>query len=483
MRILVVEDDRELGEVVANFLQFQLGHQVTVCTDGSQALELFSREPFPLVISDIRMPVMDGIELTRKLKAVPQGCSSDIILVTGFGDMGTAVAALRAGAYDYLIKPVDLVELGSVVDRVAEHQSLLKENRELTHQFEEKVAEVASETESKLRELQKAYAEIVGIGEVGIFSQGMRQAVSLARRFHNDRSIPVLIEGETGTGKEIITRLVHYGQGEVTSPFVSLNCTAISANLFESELFGYEGGAFSGAKQKGQMGKLELAQGGTLFLDEIGDMPLELQPKLLRVLEERQFYRVGGVKKIKLDLRVICAANQPLSRLVRKGKFRKDLFYRLNTGIISLPPLRDRPEAIAPLAKLFLKNLAEQKKSRLTRFQPASVRMLENHSWPGNIRELQNVIERLVLMTDDTEVKPEHLDFLNAEMDEVPEEKAHVPLRPESIVLPTDSLNLKEINNAIMRKTLLKFNYNKTAAADYLGLSRSAFTRKVQKLD
>lgn len=346
MRILLVDDDQVLRESVADYVEDQLGHQVTHCGNGQQALEIFKQNPFPMVISDIRMPGLDGIELLERLKTLPQGFRTDIVLVTAHGDMNSAIAALRAGAYDYILKPVDLLEVSAVIARVAEHQLLLKENYELTHHFKEKVAEATLETELKFKSLQKAYAEVVGMGRIGIFSDRMREVVAKTRRLHEDRSIPVLIEGETGTGKEIIARLVHYGDGGVTAPFFPINCTAIAPQLFESEFFGYEGGAFSGALRTGMKGKLESAQGGTIFLDEIGDMPLEMQPKLLRVLEEREFYRVGGLKKIKLNVRFVCSTNRDLEYLVKKGAFRQDLFFRLDIGRISIPPLRERPEDI-----------------------------------------------------------------------------------------------------------------------------------------
>jgi len=480
MRILVVEDDKDHRDIVSDYLKYQLSHQVTSCADAQKALQLFKRNPFPMVLSDIRMAGMDGIELLRAMKEFPQPISPDVVLITGYGNMDSAIAALRAGAYDYLLKPIDLVELNAVVTRIAEHQSLLKENRELTYHFEEKVEEAISETKSKLNNLQKVYLEILGLGEIGVFSGGMHEVVALAHRFHNDRSVPVLIEGETGTGKEIIARLVHYGKGDATTPFVPINCTAISPNLFESEFFGYEGGAFSGAKQKGQIGKLELAQGGTLFLDEIGEMPLEMQPKLLRVLEEQEFYRVGGIKRITTDVRIVCSSNQSLSKLVYKGVFRKDLFYRLNIGRISIPSLCKRPEAIAPLAKMFLKRFADQKKSRFKTFHKEAFRILENHPWPGNIRELLNAIERVVLLFDDIEVKPKHLYFLDSEMEDTSETQES-PLNPEAFVLPSARLNLHDVEAAIIRKALLKFKFNKSKTSEYLGISRSSLTRKAKK--
>jgi transcriptional regulator with PAS, ATPase and Fis domain len=309
----------------------------------------------------------------------------------------------------------------------------------------------------------------------------MRRIREMAEKLHQDRSLPVLIEGETGTGKEVVARMVHYGKGDVTTPFISINCTAIPATLFETELFGYEEGAFTDARKKGSIGKFELAQGGTIFLDEIGDLPLEIQPKLLRVLEERAFYRVGGLKKIKLDIRVICATNQNLLQKVREGQFREDLFYRLNVGYIQIPPLRERKEAIAPMAQMFLLQYAEKKNRRFRFLHKDAVPLLENYPWPGNIRELQNTIERVVLLYDDIEVRPDYIRFLTGDDNVFPGMQAETSLlEPGNIKLPPDKLDLKVLEEEIVKKTLLKFNGNKTKTAEYLGLTRSALRSKLR---
>jgi len=480
MEILLVDDEPLIRDILAEFLKDQLGHGVTVCENGREALELFRRTPFPMVLTDIRMPRMNGIELLRSIKELPEGRASDIVILTGFGDMETAIQALRAGAYDYLLKPVNIEELAAVVTRIAEHQLLLRENYELSRRFEAKVAEATHETELKFDRLKTAYAEIVNVGRIGIFSEEMRAVAEMAKRLHEDRSVPVLIEGETGTGKEVVARLVHYGDGEVAAPFVSINCSAISPGLFESELFGYESGAFTGARKEGMMGKLEFAQGGTLFLDEIGDLPLELQPKLLRTLQEREMYRVGGLKKIKLDVRIICATNRNLARLVEEGRFRRDLFYRLNMCRIYIPPLRRMKEAIAPMAQMFLEDCAAKKKRRFRFLTREAVRVLEEHQWPGNVRELQNTIERVVLLYDDIEVRPEHLRFLTPDGNERPV-SGGTPLKPGSLVLPPDGLDLEALVSEITRKALAMFNGNKSRTAAYLGITRSALRSRLKR--
>ncbi len=482
MRILLVDDDAEARELLTEHLENRLGHQVTPCADGRQALELFRKEPFPMVLSDIRMPRMSGIALLQGLKALEAGRTADAVLLTGYGNMDTAIQALRAGAYDYLLKPVNLIELEAVVQRIAEHQALLRNNDELTHHFECRLAEATSDTQSRFEELRKAYAEVLGIGRMCICSGQMREVMSLAERLHEDRSVPVLIEGETGTGKELAARFVHYGREAATTPFVSINCSAIAPNLFESELFGYEGGAFSGAKRMGQMGKLELAQGGTLLLDEIGDLPLEMQPKLLRVVQEREFYRVGGLRKISLDVRIICVTNRNLARLVREGGFRQDLFFRLNTGRIYIPPLRERRQDIAPLAQMFLEQYAGQKKRRFTSFQTEALEILQNYDWPGNVRQLQNAVERVVLLHDEEQVRPGHLAFLSAaDGEEQPAAFCREELDSLTISFPPEGLELKEIEMRVIHKVMSMFGGNKTQAAIYLGMARNSIRSRLDK--
>jgi DNA-binding NtrC family response regulator len=488
MRILLVDDDEAGRELLADYLEEQLDHDVTQCCDGMEGLEEYEKKPYPMVITDIQMPRLDGLKLLARLKATAEGQRSDVVLITGFGDMNSAIQALRSDAYDYLVKPVNLQELDAVVGKIAEHQSLLAENEELTRHFQEKVEEATQATRSRLKSLQKAFADVVGVGDVGVFSDKMRDAFRLVERFHQDPTVPVLIQGETGTGKDVAARLVHFGRSEevITSPFVSINCAAITATLFESELFGYEGGAFSGAKKTGQAGKLEYAEDGSVFLDEIGELPLEIQPKLLHVLEQREFYRVGGVKKTKLKARIIGATNRNLLQEVKDGMFRQDLFYRLNVAKIQLPPLRDRTEEITPLALMFLRRIAGQKKSKFNEISSEAVHLLEAHPWPGNVRELQNAIERVVLLYDGEVVRPEHLSFLADESifaleHDSPAAVAHQSASNAlSISFPENELDLREVEMMVIRKAMERFDNNKSKVASYLGISRNTLINKLK---
>jgi two-component system response regulator AtoC len=327
------------------------------------------------------------------------------------------------------------------------------------------------------KSFENGYENVAGIGRVMIVSAGMQTVVGLAKLLHGDRSVPVIIDGETGTGKEIIARMIHYGEkAQSPAPFITVNCSAITPTLFESELFGYEEGSFTDARKRGMKGKFELSQGGTLFLDEIGDLPLDMQPKLLRALEERKIYRIGGAKEIELDVRIICATNRDLEKMVQEGSFRRDLFFRLNIGRIHIPPLRERREAITPLALLFLDRFSREKSKAFKFIHKEAAKILQDHEWRGNVRELQNTIERVVLLYNDEEVRSEHLTFLTC--GEAPDPSAS-QIKPGHLILPPDHLDLKELEGEIVRKALRMFNGNKSRTAAYLGLSRSALRSRL----
>jgi DNA-binding NtrC family response regulator len=484
MNILVVDDDADSRTGVADFLR-EMGHDVTACCDGEEAWAAYTAGDFPMVLSDIKMPGLSGIELLRQIAAEP-GRKGDVVLFTGHGDMQTAIEALRAGAYDYLLKPINVAELAAITERISEHQSLMRENKILTERFSEEVRAATEESRQEVSRLKSILSQVSGLDNLGFFSREMCAIVSQAQKYHHDRSIPILIEGETGTGKEIIARIIHHGEMREQTPFVDVNCAALTASLFESELFGYESGAFTGGLTKGQKGKLDLAQGGTLFLDEVGEIPLELQGKLLRAIQEREFYRVGGLKKIKTDVRIVCATNAKLEQRVEQGTFRRDLFYRLKVGQLYIPPLRERKEEIQPLAELFLHQFAVRKKRRFQRISQGAAELLQAHNWPGNVRELRNIIEWATFMHDDSELKPGHLGYLlNAgpALTAAREDCAGV-LNPLEFALPAGGFSLEAFIDRIVRQALEKYNGNKTAAARYLDISRrSLYCRLERKKD
>lgn len=472
MRVLIIDDEPMVKKSLANFISNQLGHEVTACESALEARKLFKSEPFPLIISDILMPGLSGIELTEEIKKNLQNEMTDIILMTGHANLDLAIKAIRAGAFDFLKKPIDIELLALTVEKVIKHQELKKQNQELTTKFDQKVKQECDMLESKFKELQNAYSNIVGIGEIGIYSEKMKQITQLARKLHQNRDIPALLQGETGTGKDIIAQLIHYGDGEPDGPFVTINCSAISETLFESELFGYEGGAFTGSDKKGKIGKLELAQNGTLFLDEIGDMPKNMQPKLLKALQDKEIYRVGGIKKIKLDVRIICATNSDLHQQVQMGEFRSDLYYRINTTNIFIPPLRERKDDIIPLTQLFLKKFSRDHQTPVKFLSNSAAKALKQYNWPGNVRQLQNAVERAAFLHNDRELKSEHFAFLFGDSVAVVEEDPSITIK-----LPADKFDLYKAQEKIARKALLLHKNNKTQTAKYLGISINKLRR------
>ncbi len=482
MKILLVDDERHSCQAMLWFLRHQ-NHEVDECSSAGEALTKLAAGDYHLVLSDIQMPGMSGIELAREIKSLPESWRTDVVLFTGHADIRSVITALRAGVYDYLEKPIDPEELASVIERVAEHQALLRENKLLTEHFQDEVIAATEETRRELVQMKQLVAEST-IGSVGVFSQTMRKIVAQAQQLHQDRSIPVLIEGETGTGKEVIAKLIHYGGvfGPLSAtPFVDINCAALAPTLFESELFGYEAGAFTGSMAKGARGKFDLARGGTLLLDEIGEIPSELQGKLLRVLQEKEFYRVGGLKKIATDVRTICATNVPLAARVTEGTFRKDLYFRLKVAHIVIPPLRERKEEIAALAELFVKRLARQKKKRFVSLEPAAAAMLEAYDWPGNVRELQNVIEYAVFAYDDISLKTEHIrGLLRQERNKtvLPEDGEFKIALP----FPAEGYSLKRYTADVVRQVLAAHDDNQSAAAAYLGISRRALSYRLEEM-
>jgi transcriptional regulator with PAS, ATPase and Fis domain len=325
-----------------------------------------------------------------------------------------------------------------------------------------------------MRQIELALHTERGLDRVHIFSDAMRRVFEQVRMFHTKRDVPVLIEGDSGTGKELVARYLHYGDTTVAGPFVALNCTAMSTELFQSELFGYEGGAFTGAKATGSPGKLELAQGGTLFLDEIGEMPLEFQVRLLRVLETREYYRVGGLKKLRTDARFIFATNCSLVEAVAAKRFRNDLYHRLHVGHIVIPPLRERRTEILPFAEAFLEEFARKHGVQIQGFSADAQQYLYSHPWEGNVRELRNTIERAVILAEGPVLTAAALSGIRYNP---------TPLAPTTTwELPEEGFALEKHEIDIVRRALQKHRGNKTQTARYLGLSLKALRSRLQKL-
>jgi DNA-binding NtrC family response regulator len=446
VKILLADDEEDSRSSVADFLR-EAGHEVIEAKNGAEALSVYKAGIFEMVMSDLRMPRLSGIGLLKEIRRIDRSPAPDVVLFTGQGDMESAIEALHLGAYDFVLKPLNVNELAALTSRIDEHQSLLRENKVLR------------------KNLRKIALQSAGLDEVGFFSPEMKHLVGQALRYHDDRSIPVLIQGETGTGKEIIARLIHFGEDGSEAPFVAINCAALTPSLFESELFGYEGGSFTGGRTQGQKGKMDLAAGGTLLLDEIGELPLDLQAKLLRVLESREFFRVGGLTKIHTDMRVIGATNQELEDKVKQGAFRRDLYFRMKVGLLEIPPLRKRPEDIAALAELFLERLSRQKRKKFSRLAPETRQLFLSHTWTGNVRELRNTIEWAVFMHDDVELKPIHL----------PIGTFNTVVSPEfvqRVMLPDGAFPLEKHVHEIVGLALKNNGGNKKKTAEYLQISR-----------
>lgn len=444
-RILVVDDDRAMCQLLVDLLH-EDGYRVEVSYDGESAIEKHRTSRFDLTITDLMMPKMKGIELIQRLREIDGG--APVLLITAFGTIESAVEAMRAGAFHYVTKPFHNEEILIQVKRALEQQRLRNEVRRLR-------------TEVQARE---RFQNIIGQ------SAAMQKIFETVAQV-SDLAANLLIEGENGTGKEIIARTIHFNSSRASGPFVPVNCAAIPENLLESELFGYVRGAFTDAR-KDRRGLFQEASGGILFLDEIGEVPLTLQAKLLRVLEDKEVRPLGANQGEKVDTRVLSASNRHLEELVRTGKFRQDLFYRLNVIRIELPPLRERSEDIPLLVNHFIEKFSQDAKRRVEGIRPEALAALKSHDWPGNIRELEHTIERAVLLGDGAEIGLEDL-------------PAPMIARGESAFIVgqgiAKQLTLHDLERDYIGKILESTHGNKTEAARILGVDRTTLYRKLEE--
>ncbi len=445
-RILVVDDDESLRWVTRAQLQ-QSGFDVSAAASGEEALKRIGEFPPDLVITDLKMPGMCGLDLLKQIRA---GYAEIlVIVVTAFGTVETAVEAMKAGAYDYITKPVNMDELRLIVNRGLEHLDLQDEVRSLRASLDKKYG----------------FENILGQ------SKALLTVLEMASRAAQATST-VLIRGETGTGKELLAKAVHFNSRRKDRPFVTINCGAIPKDLLESELFGHVKGSFTGALAN-KRGKVELADGGTLFLDEIGELPLELQVKLLRLIQQGEVEKLGVAGVTKIDVRIIAATHRNLQAMVEDGTFREDLYYRLAVIPLELPPLRDRAEDIPELVQSFFVK-AKDKQGRPGLVLPA--RLLSyfgGYTWPGNVRELENIIERVVVLARGEEITLNDLpDFLRRERQ--PVEALHLDLPPQGI-------SLEAVEKELIVRALERFNGNQTHAAQYLDISRKTLIYRMEK--
>src|SRR2546430_303110 len=423
--LLIADDDPGLCESLERTLTRE-GYRVILASDGNAALERLQAGGVDLVLTDLKMPGLSGIELLRAAKAIASDV--DVILLTAFGTIEEAVKAMKDGAYDFLTKPVQRAQLQRVIRQALERRDLIQQNRALQQRLE----------------------ALLKQGDVIGASPAFRRMMTLVQQVA-DSSATVLVQGESGTGKELVARAIHERSPRRQGPCVAVNCAALPETLLESELFGYEKGAFTGAAGRKE-GRFELADGGTLFLDEVSDLSPVTQPKILRVLQEGEFERLGGTHTIQVDVRIVAATNQDLAEMVRERRFREDLYYRLNVITIRVPPLRERYEDIRVLAQHFLRVYAAKNGRELEGFTGEAIERLEAYAWPGNVRELENLIERSVVLARKDRIEAEDL----------PDEIVGVKRPPRDAILELIGTPLGEIEQRLLDETLRITGGNKT---------------------
>jgi len=451
--ILVVDDERTLARVVGVFLT-EAGYETEVAGDAESALEMLERLKPDVVFTDVRLPGMNGIELLRKVREFDPTIS--VVVMTAFGSIEGAVEAVKLGAFDYIKKPVDLDELKLLADRARENSRL---RQELSYYRKQATREVS----------------LAGIlGE----SPSMKAVLDRARQIAAlDETPPVLVTGETGTGKGLVARTIHASGPRSGKPFIDVNCTALPATLMEAELFGYERGAFTDAKES-KLGLFEAAEGGFIFLDEVGDLELALQGKLLRAIEDRTVRRVGGIRDRKIDVRIIAATNRDLQKDVQSERFRRDLYFRLAVILLRLPPLRERADDVLILAEHFLKQYSLKYGRDVRRISREAEELLRAYPWPGNVRELSHVIERAVLWSHDQELGPDHLSLNNPDEMMQPVADTGTATVPG---LPPDGMDLAQWERAMLEQALQQSGGNQTRAAQRLGISRDTLRYRLKK--
>ena len=438
VKILVVDDEAIVRESLAEWLK-DAGHEVFTAEDGYRALEVIKREKPGIMIADLVMPGMDGIELMRRAKA--QQSRIEVIIITAYASIPTAITAMKEGAYDYIEKPFCPERAELLVEKLSQYRELVEENIALRQKLED----------------HYRFENIIAK------SSRMQRLIELIKTVGKSNAT-VLITGESGTGKELVARAIQSQSNRKSKPFVAVSCAALPESLLESELFGHEKGSFTGAYAQ-KKGKFEFANGGTLFLDEVGEMSANIQVHLLRVLEEKEFTRVGGNEPIRVDVRVISATNKDLTKAMERQEFREDLYYRLNVVNIELPPLRERKEDIPLLAEHFLNKFALENRKSIAGFCPEAMEFLLEHDWPGNVRELENSIERAVILAKD-----DHIAITDLRQKGMTPAAATRPGR-----------NLKEIEREHILSTIEETGENYSEAARILGISRMTLYNKVKE--
>ncbi len=440
--ILVVDDDPDIREVLKDRLE-SLGYRVLTAASGPEGLELLEKQNPQIVLLDIEMPAMSGLETLKEIRK--RELDITVVMITAYATIERAVVAMKEGAYDFIPKPFEPDHVALIVQKALEREKLKRGVEVLSVQMGERYNLIAGK------------------------SARMKEAIDLAKKAASSRST-VLLLGESGTGKEIFARAIHNWSDEKEAPFIAINCVGLSRDLLESELFGHEKGAFTGAHQF-KKGKIELAQGGTVFLDEVGDISPEIQTRLLRFLQEREFERVGGIKSVRVDVKVIAATNRDLESAVKEGRFRVDLYYRLNVIPISLPPLRERREDVPDLASFFMKRFSLETKKNFNEISQDALNRLLVYDWPGNVRELANVIERAIVLGLGPRMT----------LEDLPSTIASAASKEPSVGL-SYSKNIGAYRRQLILRALSESQGNRAAAAKALGLQRTYLSRLLKTL-
>ena len=442
-KLLLVDDDKNALDGLVKILTHD-GYPVSGVLSGYEALNLLSRKNFDIIVTDMKLPGIGGLSLIHEIRKKEESVA--IVVITAYSSVKTAVEAIKCGADDYLTKPINIEELRLVLEKIWERQRLIAQNRMLKEKLKDK------------------YKSSGLVGNTPQMKQIFHMIADVA-----PSTASILILGETGTGKELVANAVHCQSDRACMPFVALHCAALSEGVLESELFGHEKGAFTGAVQT-RKGRFEMADGGTLFLDEVGEMSLKVQVKLLRVLEKGEFERVGGEKTLKVDVRLITATNRNLEKEVSEGRFREDLFYRLNVITIHLPPLRERKDDIPILSNFFVIKYTKKYKKEIKGFAPEAMEALCAYHWPGNVRELENVVERAIVLCKKNTISVEHLP------------RNVVPDKDDmSVIKIPVGISLKEAEKEIIQKTLQMTHGSKKEASKILGISNRKIEYKVKE--
>ena len=449
-RILVADDHDALRHGLARALA-AAGHEVEEAPNGNDAIERLHDGHFDVILSDLKMGGSDGLEVLRTAKTLHP--STAVILMTAFGSVHTAVEAMKSGAFDYVQKPFEIEEMEVKIEKALELRRMKHELDYLRH------------TQNDIYDFDR----IIGS------SAALQKVLSLVRKVAKSNTT-VLIRGETGTGKELIAGAIHHNSHRASRNFVKVNCAALQENLLESELFGHEKGAFTGADRQ-RIGRFEQADGGSLFLDEVGDMSPSTQAKILRVLQEHEFERLGGTRTQRVDVRLVAASNRDLAAMVATGSFREDLYYRLNVVSVEMPPLRERKDDILPLAMFFTERFCGELKKKIDGIGPEAQKMLLRYNWPGNVRELENSIERAILLTEAPRIMPEDL-----RLGEIPTAGGGARNGAQVVKIPPAGIPLEEIERTALVEALKMSNWVQKDAAELLGISPRVINYKIKTL-